>query len=59
MTKDKSLKTVISSSPEELVPSSTSATSPPEPLSLSSFEAYGDGDRVTEKPPMIACRHAI
>ena len=51
---------VISSSPKELTPSSSSASSSLEPLSLrSSFEACGDGDGDTLKTPMIAYRGVI
>ena len=50
---------VISLSPEELSPSFSSASSLPEPSSLSSSKAYGDGDRDAAKPPMTACHRAI
>ena len=50
---------VISSSPEEVAPSSSSTSSLPEPSSLSSFEAYGERDKDAVKPPITACRHGI
>ena len=50
---------VILSSLEELAPSSLSASSLPEPSSLLSSEADGDGEEDAVKPPMIAYCHAI
>ena len=48
-----------SSSLGELAPSSSLASSLPEPSSLLSSDASGDGEEVTVKPPMTACRRAI
>ena len=50
---------IISSSLKELAPSSSSASSLPEPSSLASSEPCGDGEEDAVKPPMTICRHAI
>ena len=49
----------ISLSLGELAPSSSSTSLLPEPSSLSSLDAGGDGEKAIVKPPMIACRCAI
>ena len=49
----------ISSSLGELAPSSSLASSLPEPPSLSSLEAGGDGEEATVKPPMTSYRRMI
>ena len=49
----------ISSSLDKLSPSSSSASSLSEPLSLSSSDSVGDGEEATMQPPMIACRRVI
>ena len=49
----------IPSSLGEPSSSSSASSSLPMPSSLSSLDASGDGEEATEKPPIIACRHAI
>ena len=49
----------ISSSLDKLSPSSSSASSLSEPLSLSSSDSVGDGEEATVQPPMIAYRRVI
>ena len=49
----------ISSSLGELAPSSSSASSLPEPSSLLSLDVGRDGEEATVKPPMTACHRAI
>ena len=49
----------ILSSLGELAPSSSLASSLPEPLSLSYLDAGGEGEKATVKPPMATCCRAI
>ena len=49
----------ISSSLGELAPLSSSASSLPEPSSLTSSDTDGEGEEAAVKPPMAACHHAI
>ena len=49
----------MSSSLGELAPSSSSASSLPEPSSLSFSDVGGEGEEVRVKSPMAACRRAI
>ena len=49
----------ISSSLGKLALSSLSTSLMPEPSSLSSSKAGGNGEEATMKPPMTACHHMI